>query len=72
MASEWAFACHYPTERTRRSAAPGWLHTYNPPATLGDRQGPTAHPIDQRRWPVHLNRDVFGEFAASSERHKPH
>jgi len=29
MASEWAFARHYPNERTRRSALPAWLHTYN-------------------------------------------
>jgi transposase InsO family protein len=29
MASEWAFARHYPNERTRRSALPTWLHTYN-------------------------------------------
>jgi transposase InsO family protein len=29
MAAEWAFARHYPNERTRRSALPGWLHTYN-------------------------------------------
>ncbi len=38
----------------------------------GDRQGPTLHPIDPRRWAVHLNRDVFGEFTVSSERQKPH
>lgn len=29
MASEWAFARHYTNERTRRSALPAWLHTYN-------------------------------------------
>jgi transposase InsO family protein len=29
MANEWAFARHYPNERTRRSALPAWLHTYN-------------------------------------------
>ena len=29
MAGEWAFARHYPNERTRRSALPAWLHTYN-------------------------------------------
>jgi transposase InsO family protein len=29
MANEWAFARHYRDERTRRSALPGWLHTYN-------------------------------------------
>jgi transposase InsO family protein len=29
MAAEWAFARHYPNERTRRSALPRWLHTYN-------------------------------------------
>ena len=29
MAAEWAFARHYPNERTRRSALPAWLHTYN-------------------------------------------
>ena len=29
MASEWAFARHYPNERTRRSALPTWLHIYN-------------------------------------------
>ena len=29
MAAEWAFARHYPNERTRRSALPVWLHTYN-------------------------------------------
>jgi transposase InsO family protein len=29
MTSEWAFARHYPNERTRRSALPAWLHTYN-------------------------------------------
>jgi transposase InsO family protein len=28
MAAEWAFARHYPKERTRRSALPAWLHTY--------------------------------------------
>ena len=29
MANEWAFARHYTNERTRRSALPAWLHTYN-------------------------------------------
>lgn len=29
MAAEWAFARHYPNERTRRSALSAWLHTYN-------------------------------------------
>ena len=29
MANEWAYARHYPNEATRRSALPGWLHTYN-------------------------------------------
>ncbi|OBF89019.1 transposase, partial [Mycobacterium sp. 852002-51152_SCH6134967] len=29
MAGEWAFARHYPNERTRRTALAGWLHTYN-------------------------------------------
>jgi transposase InsO family protein len=29
LAQEWAFARHYPNERTRRSALPRWLHTYN-------------------------------------------
>ncbi|WP_374026287.1 IS481 family transposase [Mycobacterium sp. HNNTM2301] len=29
MAAEWAFTRHYPNERTRRSALPAWLHTYN-------------------------------------------
>ena len=29
LAAEWAFARHYPNERTRRSALPAWLHTYN-------------------------------------------
>ena len=29
MAAEWAFARFYPNESTRRSALPGWLHTYN-------------------------------------------
>ncbi|WP_231974853.1 IS481 family transposase [Mycobacterium sp. E1747] len=29
MASEWAFARHYPNELTRRSALPAWLHSYN-------------------------------------------
>jgi transposase InsO family protein len=29
MASEWAFARHYPNEASRRSALPRWLHTYN-------------------------------------------
>jgi transposase InsO family protein len=29
LAAEWAFARHYPNELTRRSALPGWLHTYN-------------------------------------------
>jgi transposase InsO family protein len=29
MSGEWAFARHYPNERTRRSALPAWLHTYN-------------------------------------------
>jgi transposase InsO family protein len=29
MTGEWAFARHYNNERTRRSALPAWLHTYN-------------------------------------------
>ncbi|SEM50530.1 IS481 family transposase [Rhodococcus maanshanensis] len=29
VAAEWAFARHYKSERTRRSALPAWLHTYN-------------------------------------------
>jgi transposase InsO family protein len=29
MANEWAYGRHYPNEATRRSALPGWLHTYN-------------------------------------------
>jgi transposase InsO family protein len=29
LANEWAFARHYRDERTRRSALPAWLHTYN-------------------------------------------
>jgi transposase InsO family protein len=29
MASEWAFARHYPNEASRRTALTGWLHTYN-------------------------------------------
>jgi transposase InsO family protein len=29
MAAEWAFSRHYQSERSRRSALPGWLHTYN-------------------------------------------
>jgi transposase InsO family protein len=29
MTGEWAFARHYPNERTRRTALPAWLHTYN-------------------------------------------
>ena len=29
MAAEWAFSRHYQCERSRRSALPGWLHTYN-------------------------------------------
>ncbi|PTR44504.1 transposase IS481 family protein [Rhodococcus sp. OK611] len=29
LAAEWAFARHYKSERTRRSALPAWLHTYN-------------------------------------------
>lgn len=29
MNNEWAFARHYRNERSRRSALPAWLHTYN-------------------------------------------
>jgi transposase InsO family protein len=29
MTAEWAFSRHYQSERSRRSALPGWLHTYN-------------------------------------------
>ncbi len=29
LAGEWAFARHYSSERARRAALPGWLHTYN-------------------------------------------
>jgi transposase InsO family protein len=29
MATEWAFARHYPSELARRRALPAWLHTYN-------------------------------------------
>lgn len=29
MAAEWAFSHHYQSEHSRRSALPGWLHTYN-------------------------------------------
>jgi len=29
MAAEWAFSRHYHSERARRSALTGWLHTYN-------------------------------------------
>ncbi|WP_027503293.1 integrase core domain-containing protein, partial [Rhodococcus sp. UNC363MFTsu5.1] len=29
MAAEWAFARHYQSEQARRTALPGWLHTYN-------------------------------------------
>ena len=29
MAAEWAFARHYPNERTRRSALAAWMHSYN-------------------------------------------
>lgn len=29
MGAEWAFARHYPSEQARRTALPGWLHTYN-------------------------------------------
>lgn len=29
LAGEWAFARHYSSERGRRAALPGWLHSYN-------------------------------------------
>ncbi|WP_448062693.1 IS481 family transposase [Cellulomonas hominis] len=29
MAAGWAFARHYPSEKARRAALPGWLHEYN-------------------------------------------
>ena len=29
MALEWAFSRHYTSEQARRTALPGWLHTYN-------------------------------------------
>lgn len=29
MAAEWAFARHYQSEHARRTALPGWMHTYN-------------------------------------------
>jgi transposase InsO family protein len=58
MAGEWAFARHYPNERTRRTPLAAWLHTYNhcAPSTLSDRQSPAHHPVDQPAWAVHLGR----------------
>jgi transposase InsO family protein len=55
MANEWAFARPLP-RRTHPPLSPTRVapHLQSSPATLGNRQGPTHHPIDQPAWAVQL------------------